>query len=388
MSMMFRHLSLRNAKANCAARWLAYRRLNRAVMLLTVAMWSALWDLNRSSSTSSAGVLFWLPPILGLGVHLTICYVTDAAVLDLKWSLCDAVRQAAWRLASFPVPLLMVAAGFYTIFDSKSKGVGWIVCAGIVARIATAFLRRAEGMGFHEAKAGELRNRTFAIAKRMGTTIRRVYIVPAGKGHLTNAFGGSGVVGVTDNWGKHFTKSELDFILGHEIAHVKFRHSRKRLLLIVATFSLLIFLCLELSRLLGIPRAFLDLAVVIVPVMILDFTSRRFEYAADREAVNLVSSVESAIRALATVYGESSVPARCSRFVELFLTHPTLAHRANAIAKNGDLTAERLDDILRTLKAPSSVSGSLAGSSRSGWHPSTVWSPAGETHLTRPRGAA
>jgi len=354
MSLVFRHFSLRNAKAKCAARWLAYRRLNRMMMLLTVAAWSALWDLNRSSGTSSAGVLFWLPPILGIGVHLAVCYVTDAAVLDLKWSFWDAVRQAVWRLASFPVPLLMVAAGFFAIFDSKSEGIGWIVCAGIVARIARAFLRRAEGMQLHEAKAGELRNRAFAIAKRMETTIRRVYIVPAGKGHLTNAFGGSGVVGVTDNWGKYFTKSELDFILGHEIAHVKFRHSRKRLLLVVATYSTLIFVFLELSRLLGIPRALLDLAVVIVPVMILDFASRRFEYAADREAVNLVSSMESAVRALVTVYGESSVPARCSRFVELFLTHPTLAHRAKAIAKNGDLTTERLDDILRTLKAPSS----------------------------------
>ncbi|HEX4001630.1 MAG TPA: M48 family metallopeptidase [Candidatus Acidoferrales bacterium] len=278
--------------------------------------------------------------------------MTDANVLNQKWSFGDAIRQAGWKLASFPVPLLMVATGFCVIFASKSKGIGWIVCAGIVAKIATAFLCRAQGMRFHEAKSGELRNRAFAIAKRMGTTIRRVYIVPAGKGHLTNAFGGSGIVGVTDNWGKYFTKPELDFVLGHEVAHVRLGHNGKRLLLVVAIFSTLIALSLALSRPIGISRALFELAVVIVPVMTLDWVSRRFEYAADREAVSLVSTAETSVRALATVYEVSSVPARSGGWVELFQTHPTLEHRAKAIARNGDLAAERLDDILRPTKAP------------------------------------
>jgi len=66
---------------------------------------------------------------------------------------------------------------------------------GIFSQVGTGFLRRAEGMKFNRLKSGELRNRALKMADHMGVTISRVYIVPAGKGHLMNAYGLSNAIG-------------------------------------------------------------------------------------------------------------------------------------------------------------------------------------------------
>ena len=48
-------------------------------------------------------------------------------------------------MASFVVPLQMVAMGFQDIFDGAGRGIAWIIGAGLVARLGVIFLRRAEG---------------------------------------------------------------------------------------------------------------------------------------------------------------------------------------------------------------------------------------------------
>jgi Zn-dependent protease with chaperone function len=358
LTLGFRDAALRHTGANRAATWLGYRRLNRCAMLVTVAGWSAMWDLSRRSYATSSWLnvlaplssemlLFWFPPLIGLGLYSMLCYSTDRTILNLRWSPWHIVGQAWWRIASFVVPLLMIAVGFNAIFDGNGAGVAWIVCAGVVARIGTAFLHRAEGMKLHQAKSGELRNHAFSVARKMGTKIQRVYIVAEGKGHLTNAFGGSGAIGVTDNWGKHFSRSQMDFVIAHEVAHVKFRHGRKEFLFNMLVFSALTLLLWRSRLAVGSLRPVLDFGVVFAPMMAMYMLSRHFEYAADREAVNFAGDSETAVRALASLYKVNAVPIRCSRLTELFLTHPALSRRARAIARLGQLPAGRVADILR-----------------------------------------
>jgi len=58
-------------------------------------------------------------------------------------------------------------------------------------------------------KSGELRYRALLLAEETGITLQRVFIVPSGKGHLTNAFGMSSAIGLTDNLGKYLTKEQV-----------------------------------------------------------------------------------------------------------------------------------------------------------------------------------
>jgi hypothetical protein len=50
VTLAFRHATMQHRDASRAATWLSYRRLNRFVVLLTVAGWSAIWNLASPSS--------------------------------------------------------------------------------------------------------------------------------------------------------------------------------------------------------------------------------------------------------------------------------------------------------------------------------------------------
>jgi Zn-dependent protease with chaperone function len=65
-----------------------------------------------------------------------------------------------------------------------------------------------------------------------------VHVVPAGKGHLTNAYGISNAIALTDSLGKYLTKPQIDYVIAHELAHVKLNHGRKQLRLWVTVFSI------------------------------------------------------------------------------------------------------------------------------------------------------
>ena len=171
-------------------------------------------------------------------MFLLLCSQVDQTVLRLKWTTADALRQAWWKLVSFVIPLLMVATGFGFILEKKLSGILWLLVAGVTSKIGTGFLRRAEGMKFNTLKSGEYRKRALKVARGMGVTLRRVFVVPAGKGHLTNAYGMSNAIAVTDNLGQYLNDGQIEFVIAHEVAHVRLRHARKDLLLVFTIFSI------------------------------------------------------------------------------------------------------------------------------------------------------
>lgn len=255
-------------------------------------------------------------------------------------------RRAWWRLASFVIPLQMVAAGFTAIFEGKISGTAWLVSAGEVSRIGTGFLRRAEGIKLNRLKSGELRNRAFKMASQMGVTLERVYMVPAGKGHLTNAYGMSNAIGLTDSLGKYLTKAQMDYVIGHELAHVKLRHNRKHLLLVFGIFSTMTVLLFRFSRYALPLQVLAQIDVIFVPLAVIYYFSRQWEYAADRVAVEFTGAPEVAIEGLMNLRKVEEVPMQTAKFSELFMTHPSLARRVDAIARIGKISAQQLSRIL------------------------------------------
>lgn len=80
-----------------------------------------------------------------------------------------------------------------------------------------------------------------------------------------------------------------------------------------------------------------EITVILRPLVAVYYLSRRFEYAADRVAVDFTGDPEIAIRALANLHRVHEVPAQCDGFTELFMTHPPLAARVQAIARAGQI---------------------------------------------------
>jgi Zn-dependent protease with chaperone function len=347
-TLWFRWAALRADEAKQRVIWAGFRRFGRFMLTAIVASWWVLWDLAGWPLSSVESWRFWLPPAVSLGIFLLLCFEVDRTVLRLKWTITDSVRQAWWRLVSFVIPLLMLAAGFERILDRKIRGIAWLLAAGVVSKIGTGFLRRAEGLKFNALKSGEYRNRALKVARGMGVTLHRVFVVPAGKGHLTNAYGMSNAIALTDSLGQLLNDREMDFVVAHEVAHVKLKHGRKDLLLVVAIFTITALSLFLLSSQRKNFHPVFQLLAIFGPLIALYYCSRRFEYSADREAIGFTDAPEIAVQALAKLYQSRELPAAPDPFTELFMTHPTLAHRVGAIMKQGQLPADPAKTLLKS----------------------------------------
>lgn len=340
--------------------WFAYRQNTRLLFLTTVVGWWALWDWNRPllfspryllvwpalSDPTIQQLIFWILPIGSLAIAQTMSYSTDKLIAQLHWSRMALLRQGLWSVVRFGIPLLLIAEAFEGIFDGELQGVIWLIAAFGVAIFGRVFLDRALGVNSRLLKSGELRNRALAMAERMGVDLRRVFVVPQGKGHLLNAFAGVGSISLTDTLSYYLNQAEVDCTIAHELGHLKLRHVGKTLLTIILVFIIPSILFFGLPpRALAFRPAF-DILVIFAPFLVFYFFLRRFEYQADRESV-LECNAEIEIRSLAKLHQGAGAPFQTNRLSELFLTHPSLMRRATSIARSNGIADDRVYEILR-----------------------------------------
>ena len=298
--------------------------------------------LGFTDPTLAEAFLFWSLPIVGIAAVQLVCYSLDRAFLKQRWTTIDLLRLTFWRTVSPTIALLLLVPGFSALFDRRLIGTVWLVLAAIVAIGGMLRLRSAEGMKLQEVKGGELYKRAFTLAKVTKTPLKRVYVVPAGRGHLTNAYGGSHTIAVTDNYGKFLTSAQLDFVIGHELGHAKGRHGQKKLVVTAAVVAIMAVGCFSMSTFLFRYRALLDVVIVFAPVLTFYFLSRRFEYAADASGVELTRSPMTAIQTLVNLYRITEAPMDCDKLTELFMTHPAVTRRARAIGERSGISPDRV----------------------------------------------
>jgi len=355
--------------------WFGYRSLRRFIALTALAVWWAVWDLDGGwlgalkllpSPSSLLGegnnprLLFSIPVIASLFLLQILNYSTDKTVSDLHWSHMAIARRAWWSVVQDVASMLMVATGFESIFVGRYSGILWIVGAALVHRVGMVFLRLAEGMRFNRLKSGELRNRSLAMARKMGIALDSVCMVPAGKGQLTNAYGGSRMIALTDALPKYLNEKQVDSVIAHELIHVKRNHARYGSLVVGASFFVLILLMFRIPSPMMRFRPLLDLGIAYVPMIGFYYFSRRAEFEADREAVLYTGDPEAAIRGLANLYQSTSVPFHLGKLAELFQTHPSLTRRVLTIAQVGEMPKDRLSKVLKEAGLPGEASDAAA----------------------------
>ena len=81
--------------------------------------------------------------------------------------------------------------------------------------------------------------------------------------------------------------------------------------------------------------------------MVIYSVSRYFEYSCDRQTIEFTNDPESGLHSLVNLYRMTGSPVTCSRIVELFMTHPSLTRRLDAIARAARITAGRAAELLR-----------------------------------------
>lgn len=337
-------LSLRGDGPDLATAWLRHRRSNHVALLITLAAWCALWELPLIAALPH--ILFWILPILSTTILEGASRSADRAVLTRTWTATDILRLACWSTLAPPVALLMVAAGFHAILEGLWAGTFWLVGAGIAAIVGPIQLRSAQGIKLRRVKSGTLYTRAFRLARKVGINLERVYVVPPGRGHLTNAFGLWRAIALTDNFGEYLSGPQLDFVIGHELGHVKGRHARKQFSAVLLVFAVLVLLSFGLSPLTHVFRPVFMLLLLFVPLLTTYSISRYFEYSCDREAIKFTNDPEAGLHALVNLYRMSGSPITCSRIVELFMTHPSLTNRLEAITRTAEIPVSRVSAVL------------------------------------------
>jgi Zn-dependent protease with chaperone function len=240
-------------------------------------------------------------------------------------------------------------------------GILWFLAAAATALVGTLRLQSAQGMKLRRVKSGTLLARALHLSRRVEVKIDRVYVVPAGRGQLTNAFASWRGIALTDNFGEYLREPELDSVIAHELAHVQDRHARKKisaLMLTVLAISLLSF---------GVPsansplRAIFMLFALLAVLLSNYYVCRRFEFASDRKAVEYTNSPAAEIRALVAMYEKTNAPMDCGRLVELFMTHPSLIHRAEALAQQAGISPAQLSEFLPQCAESTSQRDTIVG---------------------------
>jgi Zn-dependent protease with chaperone function len=221
-----------------------------------------------------------------------------------------------------------------------ATGIGYVVLARL--------LQRVRGWSLHALSEGALRDRTFALAERAKVKLRQIYVLPAGKWRMANAFASQeGVLLLTDYLLQQLSRREVDAILGHELAHLRHRHPEK-----LSVLPAVIGVVAGIASVGGFEAVRVPHLEIAAPILIAVaaaayyYQARRFERTADAGAAELTGDPEALITGLVRLMRLNLLPLHWSRLAETTLTHPSTLRRARRIAARSGIAPDRLEELL------------------------------------------
>lgn len=387
-----RNVALRSRAADPAVAWFGFARASMGIVLgswlasllvaLTGGVMRPVWDVLPMS-------VRWLAPALGLLliavppslVAVVIAVFSHDVAVRLRGiggTRREAIELALWQLLSVLVPVGLLAVAAVAAGGGHGREAAACALAALATRLA--LLRRVlKAMGFepHAVSSGELRDRLFALAAKAGVRLQQLYVIPAARSRLANAFAAQGrQVAITDLLLSELSRREVDAVLAHELAHVKRGHPMALMLTLAAGVVLGNVL---LSAFLG-PSA--PVAGALSGLLAFFLVSRRFEHEADADAVKLTGDAEALILALVRISHLNHLPLDWSPWQERLLTHPSTKRRAYAIGKLGGLDAARVTALLETPPAPADHYAAPTGTAGDAKIFSTPWKMQTRTRMS------
>ncbi|HNJ40275.1 MAG TPA: M48 family metalloprotease [Acidobacteriota bacterium] len=196
---------------------------------------------------------------------------------------------------------------------------------------------------------GDLRNRVFELATQAGVKVKEIFILSSPKEPLINAFAvAGGNVLLSEDLVSRLNRREVDAIVAHELGHLKHKHPNYLVtgLMLAVVASVYIGSFIKLSGPLAGAQGIVRPVVLLVCLMGYFYLSRRFEFTADAEAVELTKDPQAMITALKEITRHNLMPLEWNQFGEKLLTHPSTRKRAEAIAWKGGIPREHLQALL------------------------------------------
>jgi len=327
--------------------WWAASESVRLVPLLKFV--STGWFAEAWNFPVTAVIVDWMPPCLVWILCSALSHPVQQKLRGLKWTRREIVLQGVYSVCAALLPLALFLTGLQTMGAADfQKGMLWFVAAFAVRVIAAAALLRLMGTLPQSLTTGDLRDHAFGLAQRLGVKLQQVYIIPSGKGQMANAFARTGnTIAFTDFLLQRMSRREVNYVLGHELTHLKLKHPNK---IAMARVGSMIgaFILVGFAMPFGLESPALRYAAILAIVTLLPlFWSRRFEYAADAGAVELTGDPHAAISALFKLSSLNMMPIHWSNWSEKWLTHPSSLRRAQAIARKAMIPVEQIPEIAR-----------------------------------------
>jgi len=292
----------------------------------------------------------WVPPAAIWIACMVISQPVQEELRGLIRTRKELALQAIYSMCSALVPLLLLIKGIAAAGRADFRSFFLYLAASFLVKlVAAGRLLKLLGMQPQALTSGELRDAAFNMAHRLGVKLQQVYVIPAGKVQMANAFARTGnTIAFTDYLLQRMTRREVDYIVGHELTHLRLKHLRKLSSAIVGCLVA----CITLQSMLGIflpTSAFLRYALFFVIVTVgTYFWSRRFEFQADAGAVETTGDPQAAISALFKLASLNMHPLQWSKWSEKWLTHPSTLRRAQAIAKKAAIPLEQVSEVALT----------------------------------------
>ena len=299
-------------------------------------------------------LLLYLPALVIVACY-GLSHPVFAQVRGLDYTRAEMVRQAAWGQSRL-LPLICLLNGLTELVHDPRLAAAWFLGAFVLNVLTAQAAMRALGSAPQALTTGELRDRVFALAKSAGVPLRQVYLMPAGKRRMANAFAsiGSNII-LTDYLLQRLNRHEVDAVVGHELTHLRRRHPQALHLAFLAIF-------IAAGVVAGYTQLWTTLPVVSGPVVsggsyaLLALTglfltyamARRFEWTADAGAVQLTGNGEALITGLAKISLLNMTPLHWGAWQGKWVTHPQTSHRMQRIGQTIGLSADQVQVLAQT----------------------------------------
>ena len=391
MTLWMRRRALTLAKVDAAAAWFGFSRALNWVVLGTSLLWltSGFGARQRLQDWfGSQGFSVWPAAVIDIAIAIIPAWLPYFLCIALTYPVHKQLRGTQWTRREFllrqwvllgatALPLMILLCAVGLMKDRPEFAVGLFFLSFLVLQTLQFVKFRITKELPQPLTTGELRDRIFGMAGRLGVSVQQIFILPAGKGQIANAYAaGNRIVMFTDYLLEHLNKREVDGIAAHELAHLRHKHPGSRVLVFLAAIFLPLYftwLTRAVTGLAASPAEFLagsaggaklvsawwkamsifehwsqrDFFLLMVGLSGFYFFSRYCENVADAAAVRLTGDAEAQITGLLKVSRLNLIPIRWGKMSESWLTHPSTVRRAHRMARVGGLAPGRLQEILR-----------------------------------------
>jgi Zn-dependent protease with chaperone function len=391
LTLWRRRRALGQAEADSTQAWWGYTRFARRLEVGLALFWAFLFVgtpggvfldqlVHSALGLSTSGQTFfvgwdWLslavyavpPAVIGF-LCAYLAYPVYVRVRKLEWTRWDMVWHALFGHVLNWFSLLLLAAALAAALNADiHRAVGWGFVFFLVRVLLPQLRASARQRALQPLDNGVVRDRVFELARLAGVKMNQVYLWQTKHDRSANAAAAVGnKVLITDYLLQNMSKRQVDYIVAHELAHLRHRHpgAGRRGGGLVWVVIVLIYMAFFVGQnaVEGVPEVqpvfetlfqckygFL-LALLLGMTWSDNFRKRRNEFVADGDAVAIVGGdVEAAVQALVKLARLNAQPEQWDRLDAGLLTHPSQSRRIQAILDENDVDPARLPAILATV---------------------------------------